>query len=167
MNSKLTRDELDALARMYLDCRLTRLEERELELLLSCCDEHSEAIDEARDTMGLCTAIAAATPARTMRRAWRRTAGIAASVAVVCAVAATLLHRGGGSQPAESALETITVYVDGHYVADPVEAYSIAEETMHNSMLSLTAAQCEVCAAVQQTNMTYNESSTKYQYTEL
>lgn len=163
MNSELTRDELDALAKMYLDCRLSRLEERELELLLAETGESSEAIDEARLLMGLCTAMAAVMPRRKARRPWERLAGVAASVAVVCAVATTFLTQGDNApHTACAAAETITVYVDGEYVSDPVRAYTIAEETMHNSMLALTAAQCEMCTAVQQTNMSFNQPSTQY-----
>lgn len=50
--------ELEALAQAYLDCRLSRLEEKELELILSCCELSSPLLDEVRCDMRIQTAIA-------------------------------------------------------------------------------------------------------------
>ncbi|MBD5246205.1 MAG: hypothetical protein HDS55_05560 [Barnesiella sp.] len=59
--NNLTHEELETLAQAYLDCRLTRLEEKELELVLYSSDISSPVIDEARRTMGIITLLSGGT----------------------------------------------------------------------------------------------------------
>lgn len=59
-DNRFSREELEILAQAYLDCRLSRLEEKELELVLSRCRLSSPLLDEARRDMRLHTAMASA-----------------------------------------------------------------------------------------------------------
>lgn len=54
----LTLNELEQLAQAYLDCQLTRLEEKELELLLASSPLSSPTINEAREQMALTSLMA-------------------------------------------------------------------------------------------------------------
>lgn len=57
-DDKLTKQELEELAQAYLDCRLSRLQEKELELVLASQPEiSSPIIDEVRETMEIMTGI--------------------------------------------------------------------------------------------------------------
>ena len=55
MNDKdnLTLAELEMLAQAYLDCKLSRLQEKELEYVLMSCGLSSPLIDEVRECMAL------------------------------------------------------------------------------------------------------------------
>ena len=55
---ELSLKELEILAQAYLECRLSRLQEKELELILYDTDVTSPVIEEARRTMGVSTLLA-------------------------------------------------------------------------------------------------------------
>lgn len=92
--------ELEELCHLYLDCKLSVLEEKELEYVLSHTSLTSPAIEDVRTLMGAqtltvktaMTAEAAKTdkpvkPRRNRFACWRFTTGIAASVTVLFALA--------------------------------------------------------------------------------
>lgn len=115
--NNLTLKELEILAQAYLDCRLSRVQEKELELVLYNTDMSSPVIDEARLTMGISTLMEAGRKPRTLhlkqRRRWFGAAAwAAASVGVL--VIASLLYFSGSSFPSgNSDGEYVSVYVDG------------------------------------------------------
>lgn len=110
----LTQKEVELLCSQYLDCRLSVLEETELEYLLSKVDYSSPVIDDARLLMGLATASAAnvsAPPqpahAGKRRRRMRYIIECAATIALLFGVGFSLSH------PRQS--ETVYIaYCDGH-----------------------------------------------------
>lgn len=59
---RFTLQEIEQLCRAYMDCRLTRLQEKELELILLYCDLTSPIIAEVRVLMGLSTLMAVVKP---------------------------------------------------------------------------------------------------------
>ena len=80
----LTLNELEQLAQAYLDCRLTRLEEKELELLLASSPLSSPTIDEAREQMALTSLMAAShSRRRVAKRRFIRFGSIAACLAAI------------------------------------------------------------------------------------
>lgn len=64
----LTLNDLEQLAQAYLDCQLTRLEEKELELVLASSPLSSPSIDEAREQMALTSLMAASHSRRRMAK---------------------------------------------------------------------------------------------------
>ncbi|MDE5811420.1 MAG: hypothetical protein K2H61_03825 [Muribaculaceae bacterium] len=115
-NINLTIEELDSLARAYLDCRMTKLEEKELELVLLSTGLSTPAIDEARETMGIVATIAS--PAKSTkliysrrRQRWLRPLTVAASIAIVAAVAIGIFNK---TTLLNDNSESYTVYVNGN-----------------------------------------------------
>ena len=120
MNNKpynFTPDELEALARAYLDCRLSKLQEKELELVLMSTELSTPTIDEARETMGIVTSIASpsettqSTATRRRRQRLLRPLMAAASIAVMAAVALGIFHK---TTLQSDSSESYIVYVNGN-----------------------------------------------------
>lgn len=83
----LTVDELDELCRLYMDCKLSVLEEKELEYVLSQTSLTSPSIEEIRSLMGVLP-VCSLKQARAKRN-WNRRLflDIAASVVIIISVA--------------------------------------------------------------------------------
>ena len=80
----LTLNDLEQLAQACLDCQLTRLEEKELELVLASSPLSSPSIDEAREQMALTSLMAASHSRRRMaKRRFLRFGSIAACLAAL------------------------------------------------------------------------------------
>ena len=136
----LSVSELEALCELYLDCRLTRLEEAELHYVLLHSQEHSELIDEVRGMMAMTAGIAtettpteAAAPLtgaalRTARHGWWQrwtVANIAASLMLLLATAATITYFSASNLQTDTT--TYMVYLDGDRIDDPEEAQAIIQ----------------------------------------
>ncbi len=80
----LTIEELDELCRLYMDCELSVLEEKELEYILSTTSLTSDTIADVRALMNVQVKT---TPEKAIRKKgrWRRNPfiGVAASIAVI------------------------------------------------------------------------------------
>lgn len=136
MNIKetLTLQELEELSQAYMDCRLSRLEEEELELVLLCSDLTSPILDEVRGVMGLTARLTACKASESIRKKSGglrvfRYAGIAAAIAVVSVCAIGYLR---GSDQSKDAPE-VYVCVDGEVLSGYV-AQTIVSETEEESM---------------------------------
>ncbi len=81
----LSIEELNELCRLYMDCRLSVVEEKELEYLLSRTPLTSQPIEEVRSLMGLLPLKKFTVPTR-RKWNWCLISGIAASVAIVLSV---------------------------------------------------------------------------------
>ncbi|MGN0222735.1 MAG: hypothetical protein ACI4AM_01780 [Muribaculaceae bacterium] len=80
----LTLNELEQLAQAYIDCRLTRLEEKELELVLASSPLSSPTINEAREQMVLTSLMAEShSRRRLLKRRFIRFGSIAACLAAL------------------------------------------------------------------------------------
>ena len=81
----LTIQEIEQLCQAYLDCHLSLLQEKELELLLLCTDHTTPIISETRSLMGLTTLMAHPKAKAITKTKWRlfKYAGIAACVAMI------------------------------------------------------------------------------------
>lgn len=134
----LTLEELEALAQAYLDCRLTRLEEKELELVLMSGGFSTPLIDEARETMGLTTAVAQVPQPKEVK-ARPRLLWLRISVAAAClALAVVTGYRLGRSGVGEETAEVI-VYVDGQRLSpDLAEVEAMKTQVMCMAMMEET-----------------------------
>lgn len=83
---KITVQELEVLCRLYMDCKLSVLEEKELEYILSRTDLTSPLIEEVRAVMSVnLTSAVSAIKNKKQIFNWRMITRVAASVAVgVC-----------------------------------------------------------------------------------
>lgn len=91
---KLTLQETEQLCRLYMDCRLTVLEEAELQYVLGKMPYSSPCINEVRMLMGVAIPMTVKESSK-KRFAWfnRKTAiGIAASVTILLAIGVALFN---------------------------------------------------------------------------
>ncbi len=104
--------EVEQLCRLYLDCRMTLLEETELEYLLTHTDFDSQLISEVREIMGVAHKLRL-TPAmrarRKRRRPWVAITGAAACLALILGT-----HSRSASEAASGA--DCIVYANGHQI---------------------------------------------------
>ncbi len=113
---KLTLQEAEQLCRLYMDCRLTVLEETELQYVLGKLPYSSPCIDEARMLMGL--TILKENGASKKRHGFlnsRIVIGIAASVAILFAVGIALFNSQAMNEQISSGF--YVVYANGHAVS--------------------------------------------------
>lgn len=126
----LTIEELEILSRAYLECRLSKIQEKELQLVLASVDFSSPVIQEARETMGIISEWEAMKPIPRIRRKPEfkvlRWCAAAACVIVLIGVAVRL-NTSVGLINNVSEDSGITVWVDGRCLSED-EARKIAGE---------------------------------------
>lgn len=123
MNNRehLTRLQLEELIDMYYDGALSRHEERELRSVLAATTFRSPSIDSARAEMGLESALRRRASRRRFTVAPRAVISVAASLALAIGIGTYVaLPRHSGDST------SLTVYVDGQLISNPVEARRIA-----------------------------------------
>lgn len=135
----MTLDELEVLSRAYLDCRLSKIQEKELQLVLESTDMSSPALAEALETMRITSELENLKPQSDTRRkprqkAWRWYAA-AACAAIVISSVVLLNHAGPGKDDDSSCV----VYVDGK-VLDASEANSFAMNVQSQCMAKMNEA---------------------------
>lgn len=125
----LTIDELDHLCRLYMDCKLTVLEEKELEYILSTSTLTSSSVDEVRALMNVQLL---PRPDKTLRkksfRYWKYIAGAAASLAVLLTVAISIVSSWPSGYHDTQSGCSIVAYSKGKRLSDKeaVETTNIA-----------------------------------------
>lgn len=87
----LTIEELDELCRLYMDCKLSVLEEKELEYILTRTELTSPSIDEVRSLMNIQLLHSPQPSVKKRTRNWGYFSGIAASLAVILSAVTFLL----------------------------------------------------------------------------
>lgn len=94
-DSKLTIQETERLCRLYIDCRLSVLEETELQYVLGKLPYSSPCIDEARMLMGLTIPREALAAKKKTFNLFRNKAAIsiAATITALLAIGIALLHN--------------------------------------------------------------------------
>ncbi len=98
-DDKLTLRETEQLCRQYMDCSLSVLEETELRYFLTQVDYHSPLIDEVRGIMDIDSFISAKPVEKVSSRRkrmfgrWPVYAGIAASIAAVIGIGASIMKQ--------------------------------------------------------------------------
>lgn len=131
----LTIQELELLSQAYIDCHLSILQERELELVLISSDASSPLIDEARALMSITTRMAQISPKGNYRKKKKtrlilfKYGSIAAAIAIIVISVIGFFQ----SDTANKNLPEIYVCVDGDVVSGEM-AQTIANETEDLSM---------------------------------
>ncbi len=130
---KLTIQEIEQLCLAYIDCHLSRFQEKELELVLLCSDLTSPIIDEVRDLMGLSTLMAIPTSKvnniNKSKLIFFKYSGIAACIAVIVLFSSYFFIK---STHREMTPE-IYVYADGK-VLTGYAAQAVVRETENETM---------------------------------
>lgn len=86
-DNKLTVDELDELCRLYMDCKLSVMEEKELEYILSRTSISTPLIDDVKAVMSVhLLPKTTETTGKTRYLNWKLVSGIAASIALIFSV---------------------------------------------------------------------------------
>jgi hypothetical protein len=122
--------ELEELIGRYFDGETTIEEEQVLKQCLAECPWNSEAIDEARFTMGYFTAHKQQSSRVAKRVNRSRFTAIAASIAVLLAVGAGLLWQAGQAD------DVCVAYVNGKAIHNEKEILSL----MHNDLNAMGKA---------------------------
>jgi hypothetical protein len=124
----LTIDELDILCRLYMDSKLSVLEEKELEYLLSQTSLTSPAVREVRSLMGIQLREPSASLPISKKKLWnwRNVAGIAASVSILFGIGFTLFKT---DNPQTSVSVNCIAYVNGEKIHGAVAMAQIESET--------------------------------------
>lgn len=122
-NIDLTMEELNKLSEAYLECKLSKLQEKELELVLASTDITSPIIEEAREIMGIMTAVdALRLQKRNRQSASKRWLmwSLAACVACIAVVSAAKTGFWGGLNKNDYGNQDLVVYVDGRRITGEV-----------------------------------------------
>lgn len=138
----LTIEELDILCQLYMECKLTALEEKELEYALTRTDLSSPAIDEVRSLTGIRLLPRPETPAvRRRHRAWSHIAGMAAGLAVVVTLAIYLFRPSATDLSGQNHSVYIAAYSHGKPLSD-TEAITATGSAMAraDSLMRVAAA---------------------------
>lgn len=129
-NVKLTLQETEQLCRLYMDCKLTVLEETELQYVLGKLTYSSPCIDEARMLMGLTIPSKATNTHRKSFHFFRNRAAlsIAASLAILFVVGIALIKKQHSTSDSSLSNVYITAYSLGERLAgnEAVAATNIA-----------------------------------------
>lgn len=121
-DSKLTLQETEQLCSLYIDCKLSVLEETELQYVLSKTDYHSPLIDDVRTLMGIELSAANKTFEKVepqKKQTWTKRAfysGIAASIVILLGVGLSIYHTSSTSH--NSSAPYYLAYANGHRLSD-------------------------------------------------
>ena len=154
-NLILSLQETEELCRLYLECRLSALEEKELQYVLGRMEAYgSPVIDEARESMvaeGLLD-IRKSGAVTTRPKRWFRWPGLVAGIAASAAVAVVLsvavrdnVPKSGGDDGlimAATAQETVSIAYEGGRRLSPEDADKAIRESMKmaDELLALAEA---------------------------
>jgi len=124
----LTIEELDELCRLYMDCKLSVLEEKELEYILSKTTLTSSSIDEVRSLAGIQPFKPTSSNPIIKKKSsnWWFKTGIAASVAILLGIGVTVLKTDNSKS---SISDSCIVYVNGQEIHGDVAMAHIESET--------------------------------------
>ncbi len=149
---KLTLQETERLCRLYMDCKLSVLEETELRYFLTQVDYHSPLIDEVRQLMDIDNYISDKHFVKTgfgrnLRfRKWVVYMSIAASVAILISIGISLWHD--SSHSSVESQSYYIAYVNGHRLSDEaaksqIEAEKVFADDFIKEMSELEAREIE------------------------
>ncbi len=126
----LTLQETEELCRLYMECKLSVLEEKELQYILGMMPYSSPVIEEARESMRAEGILSLNTKARKKpERKWlRRAVGIAASVSVILMVSLFITNHS-----ADSGEEEIIIAYEGGRRLSPEESEKAVEEAQRKA----------------------------------
>lgn len=110
---KLTLQETEQLCRLYMDCKLSVLEETELQFILGELPYSSPCIDEVRMLMGLSISRKALKPSKNKTRFWRGryAIGIAASFTILMVIGISLFRNHNMN---EQSVDSDNIYIEAY-----------------------------------------------------
>lgn len=120
-DDKFTIDEVERLCQLYQDCRLTVLEETELEYVMMHCDFDTPVIEETKKLMAISRSIKLVETKKPHKLVWTWAMRVAASVAIMFGTVA-VFHQ----ISLQAVNENCIVYVSGEKASAEV-AREIAE----------------------------------------
>lgn len=124
----LTVEELNELCHLYMDCRLSVMEEKELEYVLSQTTLTSPSIDEVRSLMGIQT-LKLTQSKPTVKKIfwdWRYAARIAASAAILSGIGFAVLSPNKSPSTAQG---DCVAYINGNEIHGDAAIAHIESET--------------------------------------
>lgn len=137
-----TLEELEKLSEAYLECRLSKIQEKELELVLNSMSLSSPVLEEARLSMGIETVLSQTSvrcgAVRRRKPSRLRIAACIAILAVSVALIAVNMHSSSG--------DTLSVYVDGKSLSGEIakaRAMEIEKSSMEMLKDAMLAAERE------------------------
>ncbi|MDE6234514.1 MAG: hypothetical protein K2M56_02050 [Muribaculaceae bacterium] len=147
---KLTLQETEQLCSLYMDCRLSVLEEIELKYVLSQVDYHSPLIDEVRQLMNIDTYISdkplsfEGSSIKIKFRKWKVNMSIVASIAIIIGIG--VFHWESFSNDAIENKSVYIAYVNGKQLSENeakhrIEASEKAADDFIQKMSDLEAEQ--------------------------
>lgn len=147
---KLTLQETEQLCSLYMDCRLSVLEEIELKYVLSQVDYHSPLIDEVRQLMNIDTYISdkplsiEGSSIKFKFRKWKINMSIVASIAIIIGIG--VFHWESFSNDAIENKSFYIAYVNGKKLSENearlrIEASEKAADDFIQKMSDLEAEQ--------------------------
>ncbi|MBD5232708.1 MAG: hypothetical protein HDS65_00860 [Bacteroidales bacterium] len=140
LNTRLTVEELESLSKACLECRLSKLQEKELEFILLSSDVSSPIIDEARETLALTTALASSSkPVQAAARRRPRLFKWIAAAACIAVVAGFGVRHIANTHTDSS---IIIVFEDGKRLSADLAAKKAAE-TQAMCMMQLKKTMAE------------------------
>lgn len=140
--------ELEALAKAYIDCKLSRQQEKELELVLLSSRHRSPLIDDCRRIMVLQELLVSTTKSDSISDKkittpiwWRKSIyriSAAASIAILVSISVILWNRDSGNRDKylSQSNADVSVYVNGEKLGH-TDALSAAITTQQQSMLMM------------------------------
>lgn len=134
----LTLKETEELCRLYMDCQLSVLEEKELQFILGKMDYSSPIIEEAREAMiaeGLLSQIDVAPaipsdniPVRIHRRKWvLRLGGIAASLGLLVTTALSFHNHSADESGYSAGGSVVVAYAGGKRLSESESEKAVSE----------------------------------------
>ena len=115
----LTIDELNKLCHLYMDCKLSVLEEKELEYILSKTALTSPSIEEVKNLMKIQVLKPQyIVPRKTTFRNWRYISGIAASLAIIFSMGYYFSFSKSSSSLQNDSSVYIAAYSHGNRLSD-------------------------------------------------
>lgn len=123
-NENISKQDLEQLCRLYNECRLSVIEERELEYMLLLTDHESGLIADTRRLMGLSDALFKPKPEPVVFHKRYNFIKIAASVAIIAVTALTYTGITRGDIPDNGYM----AYADGHRIDDPEAMEQVAAD---------------------------------------
>lgn len=151
---RLSLDEAEALAQLYMDAMLSRADEKRLMKVLSQSNLSSPLLDETRALMGLELSLGGKSGNTKRRLTFRRIAIWSASAAAILILAVSFLP--GLNENAVSDSPECVAYVNGRRMSDK-EASRIASEAYRESMRELARLQAVRAEQLSESQMMMNQ----------
>lgn len=137
----LTTAELDELCRLYMDCKLSVMEEKELEYVLSQTSQTSPSIEDVRSLLGIQLKLTQSKPIGKKKFwNWWYAAGIAASAAILFGIGVAVLSP--NNSPSTAHVDCIA-YVNGNEIHGDAAMAHIESETQKAEMFISKMAELE------------------------